>query len=79
MIAVLSAALLLAATTHEIDIVPGNMYFTTTRAHQELAGGRFVDVIGEAAHDVTSSAPFKGDVDLEKLRLGRGARGCARS
>jgi tyrosine phenol-lyase len=27
------------------DIVPGNMYFTTTRLHQELAGGTFVDVI----------------------------------
>jgi tyrosine phenol-lyase len=25
--------------------VPGNMYFTTTRLHQELAGGTFVDVI----------------------------------
>ena len=27
------------------DVVPGNMYFTTTRLHQELAGGTFVDVI----------------------------------
>src|SRR5690606_8017036 len=27
------------------DIVPGNMSFTTTRLHQELAGGTFVDVI----------------------------------
>ena len=26
-------------------VVPGNMYFTTTRAHQELAGATFVDVI----------------------------------
>lgn len=49
------------------DIVPGNMYFTTTRAHQELAGGRFVDIIGDAAHDVTSLDPFKGNVDLKKL------------
>src|SRR5271157_209016 len=30
---------------HPGDIIPGNMYFTTTRLHQELAGGRFVDVI----------------------------------
>lgn len=49
------------------DVVPGNMYFTTTRAHQELAGGRFVDIIGDAAHDVTSLEPFKGNVDLNKL------------
>ncbi len=49
------------------DVVPGNMYFTTTRAHQELAGARFIDVIGDAAHDVTSTDPFKGNVDLAKL------------
>ena len=49
------------------DYVPGNMYFTTTRAHQELAGGTFVDVIIDEAHDPRSTHPFKGDVDLEKL------------
>ena len=49
------------------DHVPGNMYFTTTRAHQELAGGHFVDVIIDEAHDPTSEHPFKGDVDLDKL------------
>src|SRR5262252_5422210 len=27
------------------DYIPGNMYFTTTKAHQELQGGTFVDVI----------------------------------
>ena len=27
------------------DFVPGNMYFTTTKLHQELAGGTFVDII----------------------------------
>lgn len=49
------------------DVVPGNMYFTTTRLHQELAGGRFVDVIIDEAHDPASEHPFKGDVDLVKL------------
>jgi len=47
--------------------VPGNMYFTTTRAHQELAGGEFRDVIISEAHDPESEHPFKGDVDLRKL------------
>ena len=47
--------------------VPGNMYFTTTRLHQELAGGTFADVIIDEAHDPSSLHPFKGDVDLEKL------------
>ncbi len=49
------------------DHVPGNMYFTTTRAHQELAGGTFHDIIIDDAHDARSSHPFKGDVDLRKL------------
>ncbi len=49
------------------DVIPGNMYFTTTRLHQELAGGTFVDVIVDEAHDPTSTHPFKGDVDLDKL------------
>ncbi len=49
------------------DVIPGNMYFTTTRLHQELAGGRFVDVIIDEAHDPASEHPFKGDVDLDKL------------
>ena len=49
------------------DFVPGNMYFTTTRLHQELAGGNFVDVIIDQAHDPDSRHPFKGNVDMEKL------------
>jgi tyrosine phenol-lyase len=50
------------------DYIPGNMYFTTTREHQELAGGTFVDVIIDEAHDPTSEHPFKGNIDLEKLQ-----------
>jgi len=49
------------------DVVPGNMYFTTTKVHQELAGGRFHDVIIDEAHEPESEHPFKGNVDLEKL------------
>ena len=49
------------------DHVPGNMYFTTTRLHQELAGATFHDVIIDEAHDPTSLHPFKGDVDLAKV------------
>jgi len=49
------------------NYVPANMYFTTTRLHQELAGGTFVDVIIDEAHDPTNMHPFKGNVDLGKL------------
>jgi tyrosine phenol-lyase len=50
------------------QFVAGNMYFTTTRLHQELAGATFVDVIIDEAHDPAAIHPFKGNVDLEKLR-----------
>ncbi len=49
------------------DYVPGNMYFTTTRLHQELAGGKFVDVIIDEAHEPQNQHPFKGNVDLQKF------------
>ena len=49
------------------DVVPGNMYFTTTRLHQELAGGVFADVIIDEAHDPENLHPFKGNIDLDKL------------
>jgi tyrosine phenol-lyase len=49
------------------DIVPGNMYFTTTRLHQELAGGTFADIIIDEAHDPKNLHPFKGNVDIDKL------------
>ncbi len=47
--------------------IPGNMYFTTTRLHQELAGGIFVDVIIDEAHNPASLHPFKGNIDPDKL------------
>jgi tyrosine phenol-lyase len=50
------------------DVIPGNMYFTTTRAHQELQGGTFVDVIIDEAHDPQNEHPFKGNIDLNKLQ-----------
>lgn len=49
------------------DFIPGNMYFTTTRVHQELAGGTFVDVIVDEAHDAQNKHPFKGNIDPQKL------------
>lgn len=49
------------------DYIPGNMYFTTTRLHQELAGATFVDVIIDEAHDAQNLHPFKGNIDLKKL------------
>ncbi len=47
--------------------VPGNMYFTTTRFHQENNGGIFVDIIRDEAHDAGLDVPFKGNIDIKKL------------
>lgn len=48
--------------------VPGNMYFTTTRYHQEINGGIFADIIRDEAHDSAINLPFKGNVDVNKLK-----------
>lgn len=52
----------------EGDYVPGNMYFTTTRYHQEANGATFRDIIIDEAHDSQADLPFKGNVDLKKLQ-----------
>ena len=49
------------------QLVPGNMYFTTTKLHQELAGGIFADIIVDEAHNPTSDFPWKGNIDMTKL------------
>ncbi|MCK6544972.1 tryptophanase [Myxococcota bacterium] len=50
------------------QLVPGNMYFTTTKVHQEMAGGQFVDIIVDEAHQPESEYLWKGDIDMKKLR-----------
>ena len=50
------------------QFVLGNMYFTTTRYHQERNGATFIDIIRPEAHDAAIDIPFKGDVDIDKLK-----------
>ncbi|MEE9376809.1 MAG: tryptophanase [Candidatus Lokiarchaeia archaeon] len=54
--------------TNPGQIVPRNMYFTTSKAHVELAGGTMVDSIIDEAHDPQNLHPFKGNMDLKKLQ-----------
>jgi tyrosine phenol-lyase len=50
------------------QLVPSNLYFTTSRAHAELAGGVWADVSIPEASDPVSRCPFKGNIDVGKLR-----------
>ncbi|NLW55298.1 MAG: tryptophanase [Firmicutes bacterium] len=50
------------------SIVPMNYHFTTTKAHIVLRGGTVEEVLCDEGLKVTSDHPFKGNVDLDKLR-----------
>jgi len=50
------------------QLVLSNLYFTTSRVHAELAGGVWTDVSIPEAGDPESRHPFKGNIDLGKLR-----------
>jgi tryptophanase len=47
--------------------IPSNMHFDTTHANIAARGGRPVNLIADLGLDPTTHAPFKGDIDLEKL------------
>ncbi len=44
-----------------------NMFFDTTRAHVELAGGRAIDCVVEEAKDPSIRCKFKGNMNVQKL------------
>ncbi|MBU2598267.1 MAG: tryptophanase [Actinobacteria bacterium] len=50
------------------DYVPNNMYFDTTKAHVLHKKGNPVDVVCDEAFDPTSNYPFKGNIDIDKLK-----------
>ena len=49
------------------QLVPSNLYFTTSSAHAELAGGLWTDVAIPEARDPESTFPWKGNIDVAKL------------
>jgi tyrosine phenol-lyase len=49
------------------QLVPSNLYFTTSRVHAELAGGVWTDVSVAEATDPESSYPWKGNIDVARL------------
>ncbi len=50
------------------DYVPNNMHFDTTKAHVLHKKGNPVDVVCDEAFDPTSNYPFKGNIDIDKLK-----------
>jgi len=58
---------LFACTVKLGQSVPNNMHFDTTQANIIARGGDPVNLLAEEGLDPTSRAPFKGDIDIEKL------------
>ena len=57
----------------EVMVKPGttalmNYHFTTTLAHIKIRGGEIEEVIGDEGYQINSENPFKGDLDIDKLK-----------
>lgn len=50
------------------DIIPMNYHFTTTKEHMELNGGKVLEIYGDDALQIKSDKPFKGNIDIDKLK-----------
>jgi tryptophanase len=60
--------ILFEGTVKKGDHVPSNIHFDTTRANIEALGANAVDLAGPAAYDPDSPHPFKGDMDVDRLK-----------
>lgn len=50
------------------DHIPMNYHFTTTKAHIEVNGGVLHEIYTDEALKVKSDHPFKGNMDIGKLK-----------
>jgi tyrosine phenol-lyase len=50
------------------DVIPMNYHFTTTKEHMELNGGKVLEIYADDALQIKSNKPFKGNIDIEKLK-----------
>ncbi len=51
------------------SVIPMNYHFTTSKAHVYLNGGTIEEIIIDEGLNVTSEYPFKGNMDVEKLKV----------
>lgn len=59
---------LFSAMVKEGDIIPGNSHFDTTKGHIEFRKGTAIDCTIDEAFDTDLYHPFKGNIDLKKLK-----------
>jgi tryptophanase len=50
------------------DVIPMNYHFTTTKEHMMINGGTVLEIFTDKALQIHSNEPFKGDIDIEKLK-----------
>ncbi len=49
------------------DVIPMNYHFTTALAHILEAGGSIAELLHDDALELSSTNPFKGNIDIDKL------------
>jgi len=59
---------LFGALVKKGDYVPNNIHFDTTRANVEFLGARAVDLARAEAYDPDADLPFKGEIDVARLK-----------
>ena len=59
---------LFSALVKEGHIIPGNAHFDTTKGHIEFRKAKTIDCTIDEAYDTANNHPFKGNVDLAKLK-----------
>jgi len=60
---------LFSALVKKGDVVPGNAHFDTTKGHIEYRGAKAVDCTIAEAFDTDIYHPFKGNIDIDKLKM----------
>jgi tryptophanase len=60
--------ILFSTMCKEGDVVPNNTHFDTTRANVEYRGAVAVDLVVEEGKDPQKLHPFKGNMDVRRLR-----------
>lgn len=59
---------LFSVLVREGDLIPGNTHFDTTRGHIEFRKAVAIDCSIDEAFNTSLDHPFKGNVDIEKLK-----------